>query len=110
MLKMAYKTEWENINDMIEERKIEGEVVICLSREEFDEYIYQEGGLYYMIDIMFEDGSTYTFYDEIADDTEHKMKHVREFYPDGRVYLNLIPYPVDDDREVCCTFWFECFA
>lgn len=108
MLKPAYKVEWENIQDMIEERKIEDEVVICLSREEYDKYIYQEGREYYMINIMFKDGSTYTFYDEIADDTFHKMEHVREFYPDGRVYLNLIPYPVDG--IVCCTFWFECFA
>lgn len=107
MLK-PYETEWENINDLIEERSIEGEVSICLTRDEFDEYIFEDGEDF-MINLKFKDGSTQMFYDEIAYDTYHKVKHVREFYPDGRVYLQLIPF-VDDGNLVSCTFWFECLA
>lgn len=107
MLK-PYKTEWENINDLIEERSIEGEVSICLTSDEFDEYIFEDGDDF-MINLKFKDGSTQMFYDEIASDTYHKVRHVREFYPDGRVYLQLIPF-VDDGNLVSCTFWFECLA
>ena len=76
--------------------------------EEFDEYIFEDGNDF-MINIKFKDGSTYTFYDEIAYDTYHKIEHVREFYPDGRVYIQLVPY-FKDGELVNCSFWFECIA
>lgn len=108
MLK-PYETEWENIKDLREEFDIEhGECPICLTRKEFDKYIFEDGNNF-MINIKFKDGSIYTFYDEIAYDSYHKIEHVREFYSDGRVYIQLVPY-FKDGELISCTFWFECIA
>ena len=108
MLK-PYETEWENIMDLRDEFDLDhGECPICLTREEFDEYIFEDGEDF-MINIKFKDGSTYTFYDEIAYDTYHKVEHVREFYPDGRVYIQLVPY-IEYGKVISCTFWFTCIA